>query len=70
MSAREHCALARANRVFGTDKKRIRTKNTVMNKGNNGLRLHSDNKRNPATAGGAVPDALLLFLVFLNQRIG
>jgi len=53
MSAREHCALARANRVFGTDKKRIRTKNTVMNKGNNGLRLHSDNKRNPATAAGA-----------------
>src|ERR1039458_5086802 len=27
-----HCALARANRVFGTDAKRIRTKNTVMDK--------------------------------------
>jgi hypothetical protein len=26
----------RANRVFGTDKKRIRTKNTVMVKSNNG----------------------------------
>jgi hypothetical protein len=27
----------RANRVFGTDEKRIRTKNTVMNKGKSGL---------------------------------
>jgi len=27
----------RANRVFGTDKKRIRTKNTVMNKSNGAL---------------------------------
>jgi hypothetical protein len=34
-----HCALTRANRVFGTDKKHIRTKNTVMDKSNNGLRL-------------------------------
>jgi hypothetical protein len=34
-----HCALARANRVFGTDEKRIRTKNTVMDKSNNGLGL-------------------------------
>ncbi|MBI5912586.1 MAG: hypothetical protein HY848_21860, partial [Betaproteobacteria bacterium] len=32
-----HCALARANRVFGTDKKHIRTKNTVMDKSNDGL---------------------------------
>ncbi len=29
-SAKGHCALSRANRVFGTDKRRIRTKNTVM----------------------------------------
>jgi hypothetical protein len=29
---------ARANRVFGTDKRRIRTKNTVMDKSNNGFR--------------------------------
>jgi hypothetical protein len=28
---------ARANRVFCTDKKRIRTENTVMFKSNNGL---------------------------------
>jgi len=35
-----HCALARANRVFCTDEKRIRTENTVMDKSNNGLRLH------------------------------
>jgi hypothetical protein len=27
---------ARANRVFCTDKKRIRTENTVMDKSNNG----------------------------------
>jgi len=32
MRARGHCALARANRVFCTDKKRIRTENTVMKK--------------------------------------
>jgi hypothetical protein len=30
---------SRANRVFGTDEKRIRTKNTVMDKSNNGLGL-------------------------------
>jgi hypothetical protein len=30
---------ARANPVFGTDEKRIRTKNTVMDKSNNGLGL-------------------------------
>jgi hypothetical protein len=30
---------ARANHVFGTDEKRIRTKNTVMDKSNHGLRL-------------------------------
>ena len=30
MSASGHCALARANRDFGTDMKRIRTKITVM----------------------------------------
>jgi hypothetical protein len=29
----------RANRDFGTDEKRIRTKITVMDKGNNGLAL-------------------------------
>ena len=29
---KDHCALSRANRVFGTDKKRIRTKNAVMDK--------------------------------------
>jgi hypothetical protein len=34
-----HCALARANRVFCTDKKRIRTENTVTTKSNNGLGL-------------------------------
>jgi hypothetical protein len=28
------------------------------------------NKRNPATTGGAARQALFLFLVFLNQRIG
>jgi hypothetical protein len=31
---RNHCALARANPVFGTDEKRIRTKNTVLDKSN------------------------------------
>jgi len=31
---------ARANRVFGTDEKRIRTKNTVMDKNKYGLGLH------------------------------
>jgi hypothetical protein len=30
---------ARANPVFGTDEKRIRTKNTVMDKSNKGLDL-------------------------------
>jgi hypothetical protein len=32
-----HCALARANRAFGTDEKRIRTKSTVMDKSKGGL---------------------------------
>jgi len=32
-------ARARANRVFGTDKKRIRMKNTVLDKNNKGLAL-------------------------------
>jgi hypothetical protein len=32
-----HCALSRANPVFGTDEKRIRTKNTVMDKSKGGL---------------------------------
>jgi hypothetical protein len=40
MSANGHCALARANRVFWTDKKRIRPENTVPDKGNTGLGLH------------------------------
>src|SRR5450759_2301782 len=31
-----HCALTRANRVFCTDKKRIRTENTVMDKSKGG----------------------------------
>jgi hypothetical protein len=30
MSARDHCALTRANRVFCTDEKCIRTENAVM----------------------------------------
>jgi len=30
------CALARANRVFRTDEKRIRTENTVMDKSKGG----------------------------------
>jgi hypothetical protein len=33
---RDHCALARANRVFRMDEKRIHTESTVMNKSNNG----------------------------------
>jgi len=33
------CALARANRVFRTDEKRIRTENTVMDKSTNGFGL-------------------------------
>ncbi len=33
------CALARANRVFRTDEKRIRTENTVMDRSDNGLGL-------------------------------
>jgi hypothetical protein len=32
-----HCALARANHVFCTDKKRIRTENMVMDKSKGGL---------------------------------
>jgi hypothetical protein len=32
-----HCALARANRVFCTDKNRIRTENAVMDKSKGGL---------------------------------
>src|SRR3990167_5959465 len=32
-----HCALARANRVFCTDKKHIRTENAVMDKSKSGL---------------------------------
>jgi hypothetical protein len=34
-----HCALARANRVFRTDEKRIRTENTVIDKSDNALGL-------------------------------
>jgi len=34
-----HCALARANRVFGTDEKRIRTKNTVRVNTKQGVRV-------------------------------
>jgi hypothetical protein len=37
MSAREHCALARANPVFCTDEKHIRTENTVIDKSKGGL---------------------------------
>jgi hypothetical protein len=33
------CAPARANRGFGTDKKRIRTKTTVIDKSNKGVGL-------------------------------
>jgi len=33
----DHCALARANRVFRKDEKRIRTENTVLDKSNNVL---------------------------------
>jgi len=39
MQVRLLCALARANRDFGTDEKRIRTKITVMDKNKSGLRL-------------------------------
>jgi hypothetical protein len=38
IAAISHCALARANRVFCTDEKHIRTENTVMDKSNNGTR--------------------------------
>ncbi|TAK72957.1 MAG: hypothetical protein EPO19_00020 [Betaproteobacteria bacterium] len=34
----------RANRVFGADEKRIRTKNTVMNKTNSGSGLIQDRR--------------------------
>ncbi|OGA31464.1 MAG: hypothetical protein A3G80_11685 [Betaproteobacteria bacterium RIFCSPLOWO2_12_FULL_62_13b] len=43
---------ARANRVFGTDEKRIRTKNSVMDKGHCGFGLILSNKRNPAVDAG------------------
>jgi len=36
---RQPLRAARANRVFRADEKRIRTENTVMDKGNNGLGL-------------------------------
>jgi hypothetical protein len=39
MAAPGHCALTRANPVFGADEKRIRTKNTVMDKSKGGLGL-------------------------------
>jgi hypothetical protein len=39
MSAGGRCALARANPVFGTDEKRIRTKNTVIDKDRDGVGL-------------------------------
>ncbi|MFH1043509.1 MAG: hypothetical protein V1796_00225 [Pseudomonadota bacterium] len=35
----EELRAARANRVFGTDEKHIRTENTVMDKSNHGLGL-------------------------------
>jgi len=55
----------RANRVFGTDKKRIRAENTVMVKSKNGAGFHtrssiradgfsSAQNRNSAATGGAV----------------
>ncbi|MFH1045150.1 MAG: hypothetical protein V1796_08970, partial [Pseudomonadota bacterium] len=49
-----HCALARANRVFRADKKRIRTENAVLDKNNKGLALPLSNKRNSATTTGAI----------------
>jgi len=39
MSAHDHCALSRANRVSRTDEKRIRSGNPVMEKSKNGLAL-------------------------------
>jgi len=39
MPASGRCALARANHVFGTDEKRIRTKYMVMDKSNYGSGL-------------------------------
>jgi hypothetical protein len=35
-----HCALARANRVFCADEKRIRTENTVLDKSKGRLGLY------------------------------
>jgi len=35
----EELRAARANRVFGTDEKHIRTENTVLDKSNHGLGL-------------------------------
>jgi hypothetical protein len=39
-----HCALSRANPVFGTDEKRIRTENMVMDKSNPGLGFLQDRR--------------------------
>jgi hypothetical protein len=63
----ENLRPARANRAFGTDKRRIRTKSTVMDKSNSGLavafiqdrRLRADGfssaqHRNSATMEGAI----------------
>ena len=35
----DHCALARANHVFRTDQKRIRTENMVMDKDKDSARV-------------------------------
>jgi hypothetical protein len=48
------CALARANRVFRADKKRIRTENAVLDKSNKGLALPFIQHRDFATTRGAI----------------
>jgi hypothetical protein len=50
----ENLRAARANRAFGTDKRRIRTKSTVMDKSNNGLGVVFIQHRNSVTTQRAI----------------
>ncbi|HEY5293241.1 MAG TPA: hypothetical protein VIJ43_13110, partial [Burkholderiales bacterium] len=60
-----HCALARANRVFGTDEKRIRTKNTVIDKSKN-VTLQ---QRSPPISGDAPEQGQHALEGFAERRV-
>jgi hypothetical protein len=62
MPASARCALARANHVFGTDEKRIRTKYMVMDKSNHGSGLLSSAHHRASVTTGRLSEPLRQFL--------